>query len=134
MHINAEKTIGAVVGAILCVKLVFIVFPGTELLQILAVAMFVFLAYGVQRVEWNEGASWTVFGICVYRSRRVFSQWTVFGLIPVSKPIVEESRHEVIPNADDAKAIAGFLMNYGIPILLSILPFGGYRRLPRRPK
>jgi len=132
MHFNIEKTIGCIVGLVLFLKIVFVIFSPTEMVQILTISLVAFAAYGVQRVEWNEGETWTVFGICVYQNRRVLSQWTICGLIPISKAVVEENSHAIIPNSEDAKVIGNLFISYGLPFILSVLPFGGYRKLPRK--
>ena len=127
LHVDLRKTVLSVIGGVFCYlliwKLLFLFFSVSEsFLMILIsciIGAFVLAAYGVQRVEWSEDSSWSLFGIAFKTTTTVYSQYKLFGIYGISEPeiVSREIIYPENPPLIDVLSLASSLK--------SLLPFGG---------
>lgn len=82
-----------------------------------------FLAYGIQLIEWPEEASLKILGLPISSTRKVKQQYRVMGIIPVSNIYTVESHCDIMP-IESNERLSASLTN----LALSVLPFGGLIR------
>ena len=128
LHVDLRKTVLSVIGGVFCYlllwKLLFLFFSVSEtFLMILAsciIGAFVLAAYGVQRVEWPETSSWSVFGFIMRSEGTFYAQYKLFGLFGISEPEIV-SRKIFYPDNFPLRKVLNLAS-----FLKSLLPFGGY--------
>ena len=86
MHLDLIKTTLSIIGFFGSFKLIFFFFSAAETLTMLLVGIILFALYSVQRIEWNYQSTTSLFGITLRSESTYYSQYTLFGIIPISKP------------------------------------------------
>jgi hypothetical protein len=117
MRLEILKIVGSVIGAIISLKIIFWLFSPSEIWTIVLIFAFIFFAYGIQTTEWTENESLSIFGFDIYHSRKVYQQYRVFGIIPISKTQLLESHHSILEDLDPLVLIP-------TKTAISMLPFG----------
>lgn len=120
MHTDLIKNLGSILGFIISWELIFWLFSPSELSVIIVINILLFIAYGINLVEWSEESSWSLFGISAYSSNKIKRQYKVLGFVPVSKIYTRKSRRSILENftPEDVLPLAKMLFN--------LLPFCGY--------
>jgi len=117
MHFESLKIVGSVIGAIVSIKIIFWLFSPSEIWTIILIFVFIFFAYGIQITEWTENESFSIFGLNIYHSSKVYQQYRVFGIIPISKRRLLETHHTILGDLEPAILVP-------TKTLISMLPFG----------
>jgi len=113
MRLDILKIVGSVIGAIVSFKIIFWLFLPSEIWTII----FIFFAYGIQTTEWTENESISIFGLNIYQSSKVYQQYRVFGIIPISKTRHLETHRSILKDLDP-------IVLAPTKTLISMLPFG----------
>ncbi len=117
MHLEMFKIVGSVIGAIFSFKIIFWLFLPSEIWTIIFIFVFIFFAYGIQTTEWTENESFSIFGLNIYHSSKVYQQYRVFGIIPISKTRLLETHNSILEDLDPTILVP-------TKTLISMLPFG----------
>ena len=127
MHLNLGKTIFSVLGFLACWKIFFLIFSAAETGIILLSTLLLFAAYGIQSVEWIEKSSTSLFGVTIKSQATVYTQYTLFGIVPISKPRSVDVNTEYFKEID----IRPYLptATQALTMMKSALPFGGIKSI-----
>jgi len=118
MHVEILKIIGSVIGAILSLKVIFWLFAPSEIWTIVFIYIFVMIAYGIQVAEWTEEENFSLFGFNIYHTRKVYQQYRIFGIIPISEKQSLRTDHSLLADLDPVIALPM------AKTAISALPFG----------
>lgn len=118
MNIDLLKITGSIVGAIISLKILFFIFNPSELLIIILIGVLLFISYGIHSTEWDEHSSFSIFGINIYNSKRVFQQYRILGIIPLSRATLVRKEHSVFDELNPTVALPL------VKTTISALPFG----------
>lgn len=115
MHFNIQRIVAGILGTLVSVKFLFWFFTPTEMIATGTIWFIIFLAYGIQRVEWTEnGGSWFS-GLCLGTFEYTYQQWRIYGIIPISPKIT-------IKRQINISRITGLFIK---SFIMSLIPFGG---------
>ena len=117
MHLEILKIVGSVIGAIVSFKVIFWLFLPSEIWTIIFISALIFFTYGIQTTEWTENESFSIFGLNIYHSSKVYQQYRVFGIIPISKIRHLETHYSILKDLDPNALVA-------TKTFISMLPFG----------
>ena len=121
MNIDIIKIFSAVIGAIGSFKLIFWLFNPTEMITITFIGVVILLAYGVQSTEWAEHDSFFIFGLNIYKAKKVYQQYRIWGIIPITKANIIEREYSILEDVDAIEVISS-------KTFLSLLPFGALKK------
>ncbi len=116
-HLEILKIVGSAIGAILSLKFIFWLFSPSEIWTIVLIGILIMFVYGIHVVEWSEDTRISLFGLDIYHKRKVWQQYRIFGIIPITQKQCLVTKHSVLT---DLGPIA-------LPIaqtFISTVPFG----------
>ena len=126
MHLDLRKTAVSILGYLVAWKIIFYIFSPGETSIIILVSIILVCLYGIQIVEWPEKEKTTIFGVMVNSHEKIYSQYTLFGILPISNKKIIQHEKAYFKEVDISKI--GRL----IDVAKSALPFGGILSIGKR--
>lgn len=126
VHLNLLKMAGAVLGYFILWKVIFYFFDVPQTLMITVVSVLLALPWLLHRVEWAEESSFSIFGVPLWRSKRIRSRLTILQIIPISATVTRSVEVAAFPGDAIAKITNGVKASLKL-FAWSILPLGPTR-------
>ncbi len=126
MHIDLLKITGSLLGAFILSKILFWIFSPSEIIGAVLIYISVLALYGLQLTQWSEKSRISIFNIEIYSSEKVYQQYRIFGVIPISKKIKVENNTSFFGGNLIEEVI---LKKLPQRFLFSLLPFGALRKI-----
>ena len=111
MHIDLRQYVWTIIGAVVLYialwKIIFWLFSPSETFVMFIISVIVggicFIAYGIQRVEWETTSKISFFGVIFRSSSTVYSQLKVLGIFPIGAPQLISCNDDYFPNPNELK-------------------------------
>ncbi len=101
MHTDIVKIAGSFIGVAAVVFIMSNFFSPFETVFTFLLYFLVIAAYGIQLIEWSEHRKFSVFDIDVYKDERIYRQYKIFGIIPISPKKKVKQDISVLDNLSD---------------------------------